>query len=204
MNNTPQLMLDASGFIKENATQGNFQGTLNQDIIGDRVRLVPHTLHIRQNITGASSTYPLLESKTDFVKGVVNIQNRKFDTDEVFVANGIRVGYSAAAVDANPGSLNYSTALPGTLRNGTLIIRQSNREILRLPIADLTARGIKQSPEEYYKPLPGFIYFVNGQRFEIEIEFPEDLVLAEGAVAASSNHFFEIMIGGQITRLKSK
>lgn len=182
------------------ARENRFSPALNQAIIGERVNLEPFTFILRQNVSGAAGTWPLLEPSSDYVKGVLNIQNQAFAPNEGFLSHGIAVGYTVADISSNKGELAYDTKLAAKLRNATLIVKQDKHTVLSLPFANFVASGTATSGEELYYNFPSIRTFADIEKIDIQIEMPQGVVLT--AASDATNHFLEIRMDGQQTRPK--
>lgn len=182
-------------------SSGLFSDELNSKIAEQKVRLEPHELIIRKDITGAASDYPLLERSTDYVKGVITLQNQSFPSNEAFIAERARIGYTNAAADANPGSLSYDGTIPAALRNATLIGMQDGREVLNIAVSTLVAKGTATGPTEYWAEFSSPRVFVDQKKIELKLQMPQDVALS-AKTSGDPNHYFEFIAQGVITRNK--
>lgn len=196
-----QLSTLAEQTLKDLASDGEFSPKLNSHIGNGNTRLVDHTMIIRVNITGGASTYPLLEESTDFVKGEINLQNRKLGSNECLLGYKMALAYGRGAAAAKPRIIDYSFAFPAVLRNATIIAKQNSREVIKLPIADFIAKGTAQNPMELFTDFSIFKYFVDEETIEWEIEFPEGQSLPASATG-DPDHYFEIRFSSLKTKLR--
>lgn len=173
---------------------------LNQD---QNLTLKPFTFYIRKNITGAAGTYKLIEDASDYKEGVINLNNRKFDAGNAMLFHKMAIRYGNGATGDSPASLKYDKAFPGVLRNSDIIADQNGREVLRKPLADFIVEGTPTSPNEVVVDLGAFRYLKDNLNFRYSLEVPSGLMLEEGATAATSNHFIEILSIGHQTDSKS-
>lgn len=199
MENNRSKILAALGFLGEIKELVSTElGTL---IKGRQVRLSRHTAFVRKNATGASNTFNLIDENTKAVNGVSSLSERRFNKNQAVIFDKVAIGFAEGDAAGEEGGLDYtSSKAPAVLRNASLVLKQNGREVLDLPIADLTKTISPGSPEDYYHDLEGFSYFADDQAMEWEIRFPDGKSFEPSA--AGKHNYVEVRLQGYKTSRK--
>lgn len=174
----------------------NLQGLIN----GGNVRVSTHTMTIRKNISGSGGTYDVIDANTKQEKGISTIDGNKLN-NEGFVFDRVAIGYGRGALADGAGKQGYDTALPSSLRNAFLVIKQSGRKIIHEPIANFVAAGTPQAPNEYFLELVGLEYISDVDTFDIQIEYAPGTSL--DAADDANNHYLEVRLQGAKTTARN-
>ena len=166
-----------------------------------QVRLSRHTAFVRKNATNASSTWDIIDSNTKITPGVSSIDQKKFPKNQAVIFDKVAIGFAEGDAAGQEGSLDYtSSKAPAVLRNASLVLTQNGREVLELPIADLTKTISPASPGDYYHDLEQFAYFADDQDMDWKIKFPDGKSFAPSA--AGKENYIEVRLQGYKTSRK--
>ncbi len=170
---------------------------LQQLVQNQSVRLIDHTIVVRKNITGASSTFPVINATTKSIEGISTIDGAQLTKNQAVVFDQIALGYGLG--DENQeGAVKYRNTDIAALRNASFVIKQNNREVLNLPVADLlrpTGNGLNAS-DQYYS-LKGYAFLVDDEEMEWDIKFPAGVAMP--APTTGKFHYLEVFIKGAKT-----
>jgi len=170
-------------------------------ISGNEIRLSRHTSFVRKDATGAASTWNLIDENTKSIAGVSSVSERRFPKNQALIFDKVAVGFAEGDADGKEGALDYTSAkAPAILRNASLVLTQNGREVLDIPIADLTKTISPGSPEDYYHDLESFSYFADDQAMEWQIKFPNGESFAPSA--AGKFNYVEVRLQGYKTSRK--
>ena len=165
------------------------------------INLKRHTVYVRKNATNASSNWHVVDENTTKIEGVSSFSKTSLPKNQGVVFDKIAVGFAEGDAEGREGALDYtSTKAPAVLRNAVLQIRQNNREVIEIPMADLVKTISPGSPEDYYHDLEGFNYLVDDQPMEWVVKFPQGETLAPSA--AGKFNYLEIRLQGFKTSRK--
>src|SRR5690606_20661127 len=84
-----------------------------------------------------SGIYEFVNSTTLKAQGISNIDKGKLPTNELFVFNEVRVGFSTGLAVNLEGEALYETKPSAKFRNAEFEIRQGGRLVLNMPVATL-------------------------------------------------------------------
>ena len=174
---------------------------LSSLIGANQVRLSRHTAFVRKDATNASSTWNIIDSNTKIVAGVSSISQKKFPKNQAVIFDKVAIGFAEGDAEGKEGALDYTTTkAPAVLRNASLVLTQNGREVLELPIADLTKTISPGNPNDYYHDLEQFAYFADDQDMDWVIKFPDGQAFAPSA--AGKFNYIEIRLQGYKTSRK--
>ncbi|SED21899.1 hypothetical protein SAMN04489761_4663 [Tenacibaculum sp. MAR_2009_124] len=134
-----------------------------------KMKPMPSDLYINKQI-GTSGNINLLDGESNNVKGVTNFDKNTLNEGRVFVINGVSFAFGYEADKTNVATVNYGIAnLPSELRFATLLVKQNNEVLLKLPI-----NSIINSYENgrKYKDLGAFALLLPQHAIEVDIEYP--------------------------------
>jgi len=197
--NNRSKILDSLGYLVLIASAVS---TELRSLIGDKkVRLSRHTAFVRKNATGASNTFNLIDENTKAVVGVSSLSERRFPKNQAVIFDKIAIGFAEGDAAGEEGGLDYtSSKAPAVLRNASLVLKQNGREVIELPMADLTKTTSPGSPADYYHALQGFSFFADDQAMEWEIRFPDGKTWEPSA--AGKQNYVEVRLQGYKTSRK--
>lgn len=197
-------ILSALGFLVAVSTAFSSElANLIRPIDGSEIkaRLTRHTVYVRKNATGASSSWNVIDENTKKVDGVSSISETKLPKNQAVVFDKIAVGFAEGDAAGKEGALDYSAAtVPAILRNANVVITQNGREVLDLPIADLVKGETTATAGDNYHDLEGYHYLVDDQPMEMILRFPNGQTLAPSAVGKFN--YIEIRLQGFKTSRK--
>lgn len=171
------------------------QASVSQRGVAD-ITLDSAELFCRKDIGGASSTYTFLDSTTEKVQGICNIDKGRLPLNEAFLFNEISVGYKLGNANI-PGGVAYDAALPPALRNASLVIVQKGREVFRGCMASLSNPYTGTCEADNWTQINTLRYISDNEDFRILIEFAP----GQSVAAGSSNDYpyLEVRLRGHIT-----
>jgi len=156
-----------------------FSGELKSNIDSGEAQLNRHTLFVRKNATNAAATWPMIDSRTQETVGVSSLNGTKLPSNQALVFDKIAIACVEGDAANLEGSLDYvASKVPPVLRNAQLVIVQSGREVINLPVSDLVKTISPSSSEDYYHDLEGFNHLIDNQDITIEFKFPDGTTLA--------------------------
>lgn len=165
-------------------------------ISANQLKITDTTVYIRKQFT-PGNTAKLIDGSTDKLVGITNVDGNKFDPFRNLVITDISVKYGKDASSTDAAAINYnSDAMPSSLRNAELIIRQGSRIVVSLPLSTFEP-GKNASPSaigaDAYS-LKTWAVLVEGQPFTCNIEFANN-----ATIAGTDNHFVEVQFFGAET-----
>lgn len=178
-----------------------FSSELSSLIDVKNVRLSRHTVLVRKDVTNAGGAVRIIDENTKKVDGVSSISETKLPKNHAVIFDKVAIGFAEGTAVGQEGALDYtSSKAPAALRNASIVITQNGREVVDLPLADLTKTISPGSPEDYYHDLEGFNYLVDDQPMEWTLRLPNGEVLAPSA--AGKFNYLEVRLQGFKTSRK--
>ncbi len=166
-----------------------------------RANLKRHTVYVRKNATNASSAWAIIDENTKKVDGVSSISETKLPKNHAVIFDRVAIGFAEGDAAGLEGALDYSsTKAPAVLRNAVLVITQNGREVVELPVADMSKVISPTNQSDYYHDLEGFHYLVDDQPMEWTLRFPNGKSLAPSA--AGKENYVEVRLQGFKTSRK--
>ena len=168
-----------------------------------KARLTRHTVYVRKDATNASSHWTIIDENTKKVDGVSSISETNLPKNHAVIFDKVAIGFAEGDAAGQEGSLDYtSTKAPAVLRNAVLVITQNGREVLELPVADMTKVISPTNNSDYYHDLEGFHYLVDDQPMEWVLRFPNGQTLSPSA--AGKFNYLEVRLQGFKTSRKQQ
>ncbi len=134
-----------------------------------KLKPTPSELFVQGVITAGGSQH-MLGGSTVQEKGITNFDGNRLQKGRVFAISEVTVQFGVANATTKPYNVSYNdTDFPAQLENATLVIRQKNEVIVKLPIAAI--QNAKQSPK-YYRELGAFALIEPEHEVEMFIDFP--------------------------------
>ncbi len=133
-----------------------------------KLKPTPSELYVQGVIT-AGGTQDLLGGSTVQEKGVTNFDGNRLQKGRIFAISDVTVQYGTANGGTKPYNVSYGDELPAQLENATLVVRQKNEVIVKLPISAI--QNAKKS-DNYYRALGAFALIEPEHQVEMSIEFP--------------------------------
>jgi hypothetical protein len=170
---------------------------LRTDASNKKTTLTPQVLEIKKNIQGGG-TVDLIDATTLRVDGICSFDKNRLETGRAFVFDEISLGYRNHADAGKEGSLAYTLALPAELQNATFIVNQNGKEVLRMPVIDITNLTAGQNASDQYTKLKSLILLADAKETSLQLKFPPGVSLAAG-----TNHYISLRMSGLQTSLKA-
>lgn len=167
-----------------------------QSLDQGKIKVIENVNILRKEVAVGSGTEGLLDSNTKKIKGVSDYVGNVLPDNTVQIISEIRVGYDATQTASDKeGSLSYATALPASVRNARLIIKQEGSVIFTMPLSELNNPNDGTTRSDDFTELAIPVVLVGNQVIEFDIEFPI------GATAHGTNkEYFELAFKGYETR----
>ena len=172
---------------------------LQGDISQNKTSLDDQVLEIKKNIVGGG-TIDLIDATTERVDGICSFDKNKLQTGRAFIFDKISVGYQYGATAGLEGKLSYSRALPAELQNALFIINQNGREVLRMPMIDLTNLAAGQKAADQYSELNSLSFLADDKTLTMQIKFAPGVSLP---VTAGTEHYIYVRLSGLQTTVKA-
>ncbi|CAL2095530.1 conserved protein of unknown function [Tenacibaculum sp. 190524A02b] len=143
------------------------------------VKPMPSELYVNKEV-GTSGVVNLLVGSTVSERGVTNFDGNRLTEGRAFAANAISVAAGVADKNTPVHAVDYSfDNVPASLRFATLVVKQKNEAIIKLPI-----NSILNGREDFsnYRNLEAFAFIEPNSITEIDIEYPvgSKIDLADG------------------------
>lgn len=202
MKNRSKILAALSFLVAVSSAFSNELATLIRPSDGSEIkaRLTRHTVYVRKEATGASSTWSIINENTKKVDGVSSISETKLPKNQAVIFDKVAIGFGEGNAVGQEGEIDYSsTKAPAVLRNAVLVITQNGREVLELPVADMTKVISPTNQSDYYHDLEGFHYLVDDQPMEWVLRFPNGKTLS---AAAGVFNYLEVRLQGFKTSRK--
>jgi len=168
---------------------------LSSLITGETLRLTRHTVLVRKDVTNAGGAIRIIDENTKKIDGVSSLSETKLPKNQAVIFDKIAIGFAEGDAVGKEGALDYtSSKAPSILRNANIVITQNGREVLDLPLADITKVTSPASQEDYYHDLESFNYLVDDQPMEWVLRFPNGEVFAPSA--AGKFNYIEVRLQG--------
>lgn len=169
---------------------------LRTDISGGKVILDDQVLEIKKEISGGS-TIELIDATTQRIDGICSFDKDRLDTGRAFVFDQIAINYATDAASGKEGGLSYKIAAPKELQNALFVLVQEGREVLRMPVKDLTNITTGHNQADEYAVLKSLRYLVDNRKIEMKIKFPPGVSLD-----SSVKHYVHVRLNGLQTAKK--
>ena len=166
------------------------------------ITLAPHELFVRQNINGAGGIYEFVKSTTEKADGISNIDKGKLPTNEIFIFNEVRIGFSDGLALNKAGEALYESKPSAKFRNAEFEIRQGGRLVFNLPVASLCNNYIGTSTQDDFVILGSLCYLRDDADFTWSFKFPSGVAIPAGGGAAD-NSYGEVRLRGHRTVRKA-
>lgn len=183
-----QFLLLISGYLTEQ---------LKTDIQRSSCTLDDQVLELKKEITGGG-TIDLLDANTLRLDGICSFDKNSLNVGRAFIFDQIALNYATDANSGMAGKVQYKTIAPVELQNAVFILNQDGREVLRMPIRDISNIGTGTNAEEEYKQLKSLRYLVDNREIKAQIKFPEGVSLD-----ATKKHYVYLRLSGLQTTKKA-
>lgn len=164
----------------------------------DQITLQPYELFARRSINSASGIYEFVNNTVDKAQGICNVDKAKLPSNEIFIFNEIRVGFSTGMNVNLAGKALYETKASAEFRNAEFEIRQGGRIVLNLPIASLINNNTGTSVQDDFTILGSLCYLRDDSEFTWSFKFPNGVSIPAGG-GASDNSYAEVRLRGHRT-----
>lgn len=163
---------------------------------GLKLKPTPSELYV-QGIITAGGTQSLLGGSTVQEKGVTNFDGNRLQKDRIFVISAVTVQYGEAAANTKPYNVAYADEFPPQLENATLLIKQKNEVIVKLPISAI--QNAKKS-DDFYRKLGALALIEPEHEVEMYLEFPSGTTITPATTGHKS--FVRVLLQGLETYAK--
>lgn|SRR5690606_6728058 len=205
MKNRSKILAALSFLVAVSSAFSNELANLIRPMDGSdiKARLTRHTVYVRTDATNASSSWAIINENTKKVDGVSSISETKLPKNHAVIFDKVAIGFAEGTGVNQEGALDYtSTKAPAVLRNAVLVITQNGREVLELPVADMTKVISPTNNSDYYHDLEGFHYLVDDQPMEWVLRFPNGQALSPSE--AGKHNYLEVRLQGFKTSRKQQ
>lgn len=162
------------------------------------ITLQPYELFARKNINSAAGIYEFMNNTVDKAQGICNVDKGKLPSNEVFIFNEVRIGFSTGAALDKAGEQLYETKASKELRNAEFEIRQGGRVVLNLPVASLNNNNTGSSVQDDFTVLGSLCYLRDDSDFTWSFKFPNGVSIPAGG-GATDNSYGEVRLRGYRT-----
>lgn len=169
---------------------------LREDMDAGRILLDDQVLEIKKEVSGGG-TIDFIDATTERIDGICSFDKDRLETGRAFVFDQIAVDYATNAASGLAGQIAYNTAAPKELQNALFILTQDGREVLRMPVKDLSNVHTGQKSSDEYANLKSLRYLVDSRKIEMKIKFAPGVVL-DSAV----KHYIHVRLNGLQTAKK--
>lgn len=169
---------------------------LRSDIRSNKVLLDDQVLEIKKEVVGGG-TIDFLDATTQRIDGICSFDKDRLETGRAFVFDQVAINYATNAASGKEGELAYNVAAPKELQNALFILTQDGREVLRMPVKDLSNIETGQKADDEYANLKSLRYLVDNRKVEMKIKFPPGVAL-DSAV----KHYVHVRLSGLQTAKK--
>jgi hypothetical protein len=178
--------------------------SLQKDLVNNQndITVQPYELFVRSSINGAGGIHEFVNSTTEKAQGISNIDKGKLPTNELFVFNEVRVGFSTGLAVNKAGEALYETKPSKEFRNAEFEIRQGGRLVLNMPVASLCNNHTGTSTDSDFVKLGSLCYLRDDADFTWSFKFPSGVAIPAGGGAAD-NSYGEVRIRGHRTVRKA-
>lgn len=160
--------------------------------------LQPYELFARRSINSAGGIFEFVNNTVDKAQGICNIDKGKLPSNEIFIFNEVRIGYSTGLAVDKAGEAGYETKASPALRNAEFEIRQGGRIVLNLPVASLNNNNTGASVQDDFTILGSLCYLRDDSDFTWSFKFPNGVSIPAGG-GASDNSYGEVRLRGHRT-----
>ncbi|MBP40208.1 MAG: hypothetical protein CL528_00390 [Aequorivita sp.] len=178
--------------------------SLQKDLVNNQndITVQPYELFVRSSINGAGGIHEFVNSTTEKAQGISNIDKGKLPTNELFVFNEVRVGFTTGLAVNKAGEALYETKPSKEFRNAEFEIRQGGRLVLNMPVASLCNNYTGTSTDSDFVKLGSLCYLRDDADFTWSFKFPSGVAIPAGGGAAD-NSYAEVRIRGHRTVRKA-
>jgi len=185
-----------SNYIYKNTTQKNFPVDTADKLKDGRMSLRDNTEFVRAEVpkTVAGETN-LLTPNGLKLAGVQTFKGQSLDKSKNQVITHVRVAYGSDAAAGKEAAVIYQnddSSVPAGLKAANLIVKQSGKTIIEIPVSDFIAPS--NDGDSAYKELSAFALLKEDQPFDILIEFPIGTDLG-----GTDKHYVEVALKGMAT-----
>lgn len=161
--------------------------------------LDPTDLYVKKDISGAGGITRILDVNSKQLDGVCSFDSDgKMDQNRAAIWNRIVVRYGLGDANADPGTIDYNTAIPKELANADLVITQKGRVVLRKSVRSLFAKANENETGADHLNLASLRLFVDDENVEINLHFPAGVNMPAAGVGATG--FIYVSIDALTTR----
>ncbi len=175
----------------------SLSGQLVTHITNKKINLDPQVLELKKEISGGG-IINLIDATTQRIDGICSFDKNILQTGRVVVFDEVSIGYRSDAASGKEGSLAYTSALPAVLQNALFVISQNGKEVLRMPMVDLTNLAAGQKSDDQYTKLKSLRLLADDKTIIMQIIFAPGV-----ALDAATKHYVYVRLNGLQTTVKS-
>lgn len=162
------------------------------------ITLQPYELFVRGSLNSAGGIHEFVNNTTEKAQGISNIDKGKLPTNELFIFNEVRIGFSTGMAVNKAGEALYETKPSKELRNAEFEIRQGGRIVLNMPVATLCNPYTGTKTQDDFVILGSLCYLRDDADFTWAFKFPSGVSIPAGG-GASDNSYGEVRLRGHRT-----
>lgn len=158
---------------------------------------LPSELYVASKIN-AGGTSSLLLGSTVQEQGITNFDGNRLANDRHFVANAVTILYGEGNASDNIVEIDFlKKELPAVLLSSTLVIRQNQQVIAKLPLISIELA--KKNQTDFYRNLGAFLLLKPNDQIDIEIITPSGSRLSQ---ESGDTSFVKVLLRGFETFVK--
>lgn len=159
----------------------------------DNAIVLDHLHYVAKDITGAGSgTIQLVTSSSNKLVGLASFDSNKLEKGEPFMIDAVSLLYGTAATGTKKAeSVSYETSAPAELLVAELVIKQDNRELVRMPVSEVHNPNTTPNVDDEYRVIGHTPILMDQKSFDIYLEFPQGVNIGNAA-----DHFVKVKMRG--------
>lgn len=186
--------------LKQLAGEKAFSQDTNDRLIEiKKMRVYPHTLYFKKDVSGLGGDKKMLDTQTKKLSGISSINEDRLPKNEVQVISSLGIGYVKTAL-AEMGKAKFGAAFIGEIENAVLKISQNSKTLLYRPVSDFTYAGTETNPSEKVIDLDYPLVLADDQSIDWRLEFADGFGVPQ-AVDANNHHLLQFKGYGFVTEL---
>ncbi|GIZ16215.1 hypothetical protein [Capnocytophaga catalasegens] len=156
----------------------------------------PSELYVNTIFT-AGGNVPLLTGNITQEVGITNFDGNKLEDKRYFVIDGVTIQYGEGTKATDKVfAVKYDKELPAVLLSSTLVIRQKNEIVLKLPVASIE---MAKKSFEVYRKLGALALLEPNAPIEMFLETPMGSTIQ---VSSGDSSYIRVLLKGFETYLK--
>ena len=189
---TFDLLEHTNSVIELIQAQPSLSTQFKSDFASEKVRVINNNSILRKEIVPSEGQKQLIDSNTKKIVGVSDFTDTVIPDTEVLIVDGIRIGYATHDESGKAAVLSYNEAIPASVRNAVLRIRQDEDVKYTTSLSELinVNKDFANLADEIFKLKVPFV-LTGGSSIKFEIEYPEGATPVDG-----KKEYLEIVFSG--------